>query len=116
MLRNFFMRHDSFGDLISDFKDWIQRGHWLLENHRHLRTACVTHFLLCYRKQISAIQKNLAAHNFARRADQAGDRHCRYALAATAFPDEAKRLAFDNTERHVVHSFDDSRFSKKISL
>jgi hypothetical protein len=76
----------------------------------------MTHFPLGYRKQIPAIQKHLAAHNFARPADEAGDRHCRYGLAATAFPDKAKRRAFPDTERHVVDRFDDSRFGKKISL
>ena len=110
-LAHLLMEAERFANLLSDGKDGVQAGHWLLENHRDVIAADAAHFALRLFHQVLTVVDDFAVDNFAgRRGNQAQDGQRGHRLAAAAFADDGKRFARLNLEIQSVHCGDDALF------
>ncbi len=84
------MADKDLSDLIAYRKTWVERRHRLLKNHRQPVAAQIAHFVVRQAEQIAAVEQYRAVH-FRVLRQQAHQRECRYALAATGFADDTER-------------------------
>jgi hypothetical protein len=110
-----FVKLDSFGDLIADRVDRIERSHGVLEDHRDLASAEPAHLFIVEVQQFSTIEQDLAAGDFAGWRDQAHYRETGDRLAAPRFAHKRERRACLDVEAHIVCSFDRSGSRKEVS-
>ncbi|MGY4420021.1 hypothetical protein ACVWY2_002446 [Bradyrhizobium sp. JR6.1] len=90
-------------DLAADRHDRIERGHRLLEDHRHPRRAQLAQPPVGRGKQFLADQFDAAAGRHQRALLQQAHRGQRgHRLARAAFADKAERLALAHLQRQVV--------------
>src|SRR3989344_3257455 len=61
--RNFSMNTNRFRNLITNFKNRIKTGHWLLENHGNFITTNLAHLSVTIIKKILTIKDNFALRN-----------------------------------------------------
>lgn len=103
------MGADHFGDLLLDRKDWIERCHGILENHRHLLPADAAHIAVILFQQILSVQLDGSIrHHTGWAWDEAENSQSRGRLAGTGFPDKAKRLALFNFQLQPVDRVNDT--------
>ncbi len=90
-------------DLAADRHDGIERGHRLLEDHRHPRGAELPQPPVAGGEQFLADQFDVAArrHQRALLLQAHHGERC-HRLARAAFADQAERLAFTDLQREVV--------------
>src|ERR1051325_646784 len=60
--------------LLADGVDGVERGHWVLEDHRDVVAANLTHSVFGRGQKVLAAEPDLAAHDAARRAYQSHQR------------------------------------------
>src|SRR5690606_29141674 len=88
------MSGDSFGDLIADPIEGMQRGQRVLEHIGDLGTAQGADAGFGAREDVFALDKDRTAGDYPRRGgDEPEQRQGRYRLAGTGFADEAKAFA-----------------------
>ena len=89
------------GDLRADPHDRIERGHRLLEDHRHVAAAMCAPGLARPAGQFVTEHGDAPCLNGQRRRQQAHHRERQHALAAAGFADDAEHLALGHDEaRH----------------
>jgi hypothetical protein len=121
------VQHDCFDELIADSMHRAECCHWLLRNQSDFRPANRAHLLavrvhLCEVNDLAgigiclAVQKNLAAHDSARRFND--PKHClhRYAFAAATLADNAKDLAGIHVKGHAINRLDGAFIHKEMCL
>src|SRR5207237_6125732 len=86
----------------------VQRGHRVLQDHRDLRPADVAHFPLAQTGEVLPGEFDLTANDPRGGRQEADDRQTGCCLAATAFADDAERLAFVQREADAVDRLDDA--------
>src|SRR5262249_37904198 len=96
-------------DLLPDRPRRVQRGHRILEDHRHVVSAHVTHLALAQRPEVAAEQLDRAADDVAYVREELHDRESRRRLSATRLADETDALPRADRERDAVDRADDSR-------
>ena len=100
--------HD-LGDLIADREHRVERGHRLLEHHRHASAANLAHRLFVERDEVVSVEVDLAAGlDSAGRADEAEQRERGDRFSAARFADEPDRLAGADVEADAVHRAGDA--------
>ena len=105
----FLMEHNCFTYLIAASEDWIERGHWFLEDQTDVAAPDRTHLGAAGLeldqvglRAVFAGQENLAIDDAARPVDDGQYRLRGDALAAAALADDAQRLARAAVERGAV--------------
>ena len=108
LARQALMGLDRLGDLAADGHHRIERGHRLLKDHRDGVAANAPQLGFRERRQIAALEPDLARLALRRRRGQkAQDRQRRDGLAAARFADHGQRLAAIHLERDAVDRVDD---------
>ena len=79
------------GDLLADLHQRVQRGHRVLEDHRHLLAPDVAHLLACQVADLRPSNWIAAVRIGASRWEQAHDRAGQDRLAGAALADDAER-------------------------
>ena len=88
------------GDLLADPHDRVQRGHRVLEYHRHRGAPYVLHGLLV--EDLAALEPHAAALDRAAGGDQSHDRPAEDGLARAGLADDSQGLALFEGERDVL--------------
>ena len=97
------MRAHGFGDLLANAEGGVERGHRLLENHRHPTAAQLAHGGVVGKVELLAFENHLARADCRRTGRQQPHHRQRgHAFPATAFPDDAECLAWVDGEIHMV--------------
>ena len=97
------MRPDRLEKLGADAHHWVERCHRLLENHRDLSTAHITHCAIGYLRQIAPAEANRALrHAQGHVRQKAHDRKGGNGFARAGLACDAQRLARPNVETHAV--------------
>src|SRR5712691_10792951 len=82
------MAFDGLRNLKSDGKDWIERSHRVLENHRNFAAMQICKLILTLLQDVLAIEVNFTAHYLAWRAcyqAHYGERCNTFAAAAFSY-------------------------------
>ena len=99
---------DDFGDLITDSHQGVQRGHGILEDHRDLLAADLTHILFGGFQQILAVQDDLTAQNLCGGIGQNAQYGlCNGGLAGTGLTNQAQALTTLYLKGDAVDCVDD---------
>ena len=107
LMRHLQMPFQRLGELPADSEDWIQRGHRVLEHHRHLFAANVPHLAPFKRQQVAAVEDDLARLNFAGRAgDKTHNRENAHRFAAAALADNRHRFTSSQCVGDAVDGMD----------
>ena len=97
------MPQQAFDDLLADREGRVERGHRLLEDHRHGVAAQVLHVACRGTDQLAALEADRAAADAPGRiGHQAHDRERGHALAAARLADDGERLARLDREADAV--------------
>lgn len=105
----------AFRDLMPDGERGIERGHRLLEDHRHPVAADIGEFAFGEGEEIAAVEDRLSRDNIGRRAgQQTHQRQRRHAFAAPRFPDDAQRFARIHGERDVLDEIRNMRGAREF--
>ena len=89
--------------LVADGENRIERGHRILEHHRHRRAAQGLALARTQAQEIASIEKDRAGRDAGRRRRQ-NPHDCphRHALAAAGFADQRNMTMRGNVERDVA--------------
>ena len=90
------------GDLLADLHQRVQRGHRVLEDHRHLPAPDAAHLLAALVADLLALEDDRALAHGVGRGQQAHDRARQDRLARAALADDAERLAAAQLEADPV--------------
>ena len=93
---------DGLDDLVADGEARIERGHRLLEDHRHAVAAEIAQRLVIGRQQIEPVEADGAGHLSGSLRQQSHDRKRGDALAAAGFADEAEGGAVGDGEVDAI--------------
>ena len=97
------VRQDRLDDLLADRVDRIERGHRLLEDHRHLAAAQAAALVGGEAEHVAALEQDRVGRDLAGRArHQAHDGERGHALAAAGFADQADGAAATDGEVDAV--------------
>ena len=96
------MAHQHLDDLLADRVARIERGHRLLEDHRHAVAAQVAQLAVRQIEQADAVEGHGAGHFGARLRQQAHHGERRHALAAAGLADQPERRAARDREVDAV--------------
>src|SRR5262249_20612656 len=122
------VQHDGLDDLIADRMDGAERGHRLLKNEGDLSAPDGAH-LTAVRVVLAHIdnpittgvvyplapqEENLPRDDAAGSIDDAQDRPSGDALAAAAFPDNAKRAPWKHIEAGPINRLDDALVLREV--
>ena len=89
--------------LVADPIDRVERGHRLLKDHAEAVAAHVPHLLVRERREIGAVEPDVARGDARDRLRQKPhDRECGDALAAAGFADQAQNLALAERKAHLL--------------
>src|SRR5450759_1215663 len=102
VLRDLEVLADGLGDLLADLHDGIQRGHWVLEDHRHLRAPEAAHLGGGEREDLFALEPDRPAALDPVAGQQVHDRTGQHGLARPGLADDAEGLAALEGERNTV--------------
>jgi hypothetical protein len=94
-----------FVDLLAAAHHRVERGHRLLEDHRHARRAQLALPLRRRARRVFAFEQHLAAGDRQRVRQEAHDPLRDHRLAGTRLADEADDLAAIDRERDLRHRF-----------
>src|SRR4029077_9175550 len=109
------MQPDRFSDLFTDGEYRIERGHRLLEDHRDLLAAGLSHRFGRDVEQVDAAITNLARGDVARRlADQPHDAERGDAFAAAGFADHAERFARVDVKAYAIDGADHTPIGQEV--
>ena len=89
-------------DLLAAGHDRVERGHRLLEDHRHARAAQFAQPRLVGRQDVLALEQDLARARLQRLGEQAHDGEGDHRLARARFAHQADDLARIDGEAHLV--------------
>src|SRR5256885_16637738 len=103
------MQADGLGDLAADGEHRVQRGHGLLEDHRHALAADRTHLAFRKGEEIASLEPHLSADDPSRSRDEAHERQRGHRLAATRFADQPEHPTPIERERYTVDPAADAR-------
>src|SRR5665213_539724 len=87
------MAQDGLDDLLADGEARIERGHWLLEDHRQPVAAQIAQGFVGHVKQVEPVEADRAFDLGRMFRQQTHDGERGHALAAAGFADEAERRA-----------------------
>lgn len=104
--RRSFVQLDCFGNLIAYSVNGIERGHWILKDHRDLPPSQTTHLFVVEFHQIAAGKYDLALCDPSRRRNQSHYRETCDGFAAAGFADKRECRACFDPEAHVICRFD----------
>ncbi len=93
---------DGLGDLPADREDWIERGHRLLEDHRHERPEQVGHHLLGGGDHVGSAEHERARYDRLGGRIEPHDGPQRHRLARPALAQDAENLARPQLEVDAV--------------
>jgi hypothetical protein len=121
LLGDFEVKHQRLDQLVPNRVDRIERRHRVLEDHRDVITADVSHLPVGQRQEVSRLavdrKGDRTVDDSARRARhqphqaQGGD-----ALAAARFAHDAEGFAFLDMERDIVDGEDHARAGEELRL
>ncbi len=97
------MQAQSFGNLLADRKDGIERSHWVLKDHRDVVAAHVAHRGIRQFQQVAVIKENFTRYDLSRRRDQTHDRKRGHRLAAAALSDQAEQFTTVEIEADAIN-------------
>src|SRR5919106_7048736 len=92
-------------DLVEDGAERIERGHRVLEDHRHISAPDALHLPWAFLHQVFAIELDDATDDPARRGKEAKNRVTGRRFAAPRLPHQAQRLSLREAETHPIHRF-----------
>lgn len=98
------MESDRFRNLFTHGKHGIERGHWVLEDHRDVIAAHLAQFGLAKLEEITTFKENLAAGNAAGRRYELKYRERGHGFATAGLTHEAESLALSDAEADIVDS------------
>src|SRR5580765_2247114 len=104
------------GDLHPDGVHRVQRGHRVLEDHRHLVAANVLQLVLVHLEHVSTLVEHLTAEGRVAVSRQAEQRHRSDALPRAGLSHDAEHLAALQLEAHTVDSIDHTIFCVELDL
>src|SRR5580658_5723371 len=104
------MRPDLLDDLVPDPLHRVERGHRVLEDHRHPPAPDTLELALGSRDKVEVAEHRLAREAGVRAAREPHDRHCGDGLARTRLADNGQYLPLAEGERDVVDSLHDPLF------
>jgi len=110
------MQVQHFCDLAADLFNWVERGHRILKYHRDFVAADFAQVLVGHLGQVLAVEKNLAANDFARIGDQTHDRHRHDTFATAGFADDADGFASLDSQIDTAHGLNRSDMGEKGSF
>ena len=96
------VHHHGLDELAGDAQHRVERGHRVLEDHRHAAAAQVAHLLRVGAEDVAALEADLAADDAARLLEKPHQRKRGDALAGARFADDAERLAGRDREADAV--------------
>ena len=91
-----------FGQLLADLHDRIQRGHRILEDHRHLGAPDLLAILQAHGGELGSLEEHRALADHVATGEQTHDRTRKDRLAAARLAHDAQPLAVLKRERHTV--------------
>ena len=108
---------DRLDDLLADGVDRIERGHRLLEDHRHLAAAQPAALVGRKPQHVAIAEQHRLGLDLARRArHQAHHRERRHALAAAGLADKADRASAGNAEADAVDGAEQAAIRREVGL
>ena len=108
---------DRLDDLLADGVDRVERGHRLLEDHRHLAAAQLAALVGRQRQHVAVAEHHRLGLDLARRArHQAHDRERRHALAAAGLADQADGAAARHAEADAVDGAEQAAVRREVGL
>jgi hypothetical protein len=113
--RHLGMGQDRLDDLLADGVDRIERGHRLLEDHRHLAAAQLAPLVGRQRQHVAISEQHRLGLDLARRArHQTHDRQRRHALAAAGLADKADGAPAGNAEADAVDGAEQAAVGREV--
>ena len=116
LFRHVFMKKKCLDELLSDGKHRIQGGHRLLENHRDLLAADLTHLILGHLYDIFSLEEDLAALDLPRLLDQSHDRERSHALSTAGLTYDTQRFSFLYIEGNIIDRFYEAGLGMKVGF
>ena len=104
------------GDLAADLHDRVERGHRVLEDHRHLRAPDRAHLLLGVSGDVGALVVHVAVADHVALGQQPHDRAGQDRLARARLAHDAEGLAAVEAEGHAVHRSHGSPLGQEVRL
>src|SRR5262249_42320379 len=115
VLRDVKVEPQRLSDLVADAHDRIQRCHWVLEHHRHLRAPILAHLVAARVADLAPFEQHAAVpHRVAWQQTHDGPRQHR--LATTRLAHDAYRLAAFERERHSIDRAHEPALTLEVRL
>ena len=102
LLRHILVQKQCLDELLSDGEHRIQRGHRLLENHRDLLAADLTHLILGHLYDIFSIEEDLATLDLTRLLDQSHDGKRGHTLSTAGLTYDTQCLSLLHIEGNII--------------
>ena len=100
--RHLQMNEERLHDLKPDPEDRVQRGHRLLENHRHVMTADAAHLFVGEFQEVATVEIDRAGRDLGRLRKQTHDREGRNGFSRARFTNDGDHLAGVNRVAYVL--------------
>ena len=105
---------EGLGDLPADLHHRVERGHRVLEDHRHLGAPDGSQLVLRCADELLALVGDRPGADDVLGGEQAHDRAGQHGLARAGLADDAERLAALEAEGDTVDGLDDARLGVEV--
>ena len=104
------------GDLPADAEDRVERGHWVLEDHRDPVAAELLHASLRQVRELDPVEAHRPVDDPSRGLQQSHDAERGDRLPAPGLADDAEDLAGTNVERDALDGLDGAAARREVGV
>ena len=116
LLRHILVQKQGLDELLSDGEHRIQGGHRLLENHRDLLAADLTHLVLGHLYDILSLKEDLAALDLTRLLDQSHDGERGHTLSTAGLTYDTQRFSLLHIEGNIIDRLYEAGLGMKVGF